>query len=547
MTESHLGRNGQPTTGSSSRGGAPGMDATVPVPYRSGVAANSSLVYGCLVPWNRASVVPVSTISPAYMTPARWQICATTGRSGAASTSARPSSSDRPTSRSSICACTITSSAVVGSSARSTFGSQASAIAMAARWRMPPENSCGYLLPDDAGIPTSSSNSPARCRAAAVEVLPPRAEPAWPAGPAEPAMPCSMIGSAICDSTVRTGFTAFIAPWKPIAMSVQRCGRTESSPPRSMFVPPSLTSPATDALGGSSPIIARMLVVLPQPDSPTRPNRSPASRSKPTPCTACSSRPPGRPNHTFRSRTSSRLMSVGQSYRTRSAAGQRTESPPPGGEVRDLQPRGERRLDSLAEQEAPHNQQGDNQTIGDDRPPGASADGGPVEGVLQDGPPGRGGRVLQAQEGKRGLQVDRHRDGEHRVGHQQRPDLRQDVPADDPRVAGPDRPRALDVDPLLDAHYLSPDDPRRGRPLQDGDDRDHVAEARPPHVGNHHGERQVGDDQQVVGDSHQSDVEPSAEVPGRDADTSADHHRDQRGGEAADPGHPPARDAPADH
>ena len=46
-------------------------------------------------------------------------------------------------SSSRICACTITSSAVVGSSASSTFGSQASAIAIAARWRMPPENSCG--------------------------------------------------------------------------------------------------------------------------------------------------------------------------------------------------------------------------------------------------------------------------------------------------------------------------------------------------------------------------------------------------------------------
>ena len=66
---------------------------------------------------------------------------------------------------------------------------------MAARWRMPPENSCGYLLPDDAGIPTSSSNSPARFRAAAAE-LP----------------PCSTIGSAICDSTVRTGLSAFMAP-----------------------------------------------------------------------------------------------------------------------------------------------------------------------------------------------------------------------------------------------------------------------------------------------------------------------------------------------
>jgi len=37
-------------------------------------------------------------------------------------------------------ACTVTSSAVVGSSAMRTFGPQASAIAIAIRWRIPPEN-----------------------------------------------------------------------------------------------------------------------------------------------------------------------------------------------------------------------------------------------------------------------------------------------------------------------------------------------------------------------------------------------------------------------
>ena len=40
-------------------------------------------------------------------------------------------------------ACTVTSSAVVGSSAISSFGSLMSAIAIITRWRMPPENSCG--------------------------------------------------------------------------------------------------------------------------------------------------------------------------------------------------------------------------------------------------------------------------------------------------------------------------------------------------------------------------------------------------------------------
>ena len=45
-----------------------------------------------------------------------------------------------------ICACKVTSSAVVGSSAISSFGCNAQAIAITTRWRWPPESSCGYRL-----------------------------------------------------------------------------------------------------------------------------------------------------------------------------------------------------------------------------------------------------------------------------------------------------------------------------------------------------------------------------------------------------------------
>ena len=48
----------------------------------------------------------------------------------------------RPITRSTW-ACTVTSSAVVGSSAMSSAGLSAIAIAIIARWRMPPENWCG--------------------------------------------------------------------------------------------------------------------------------------------------------------------------------------------------------------------------------------------------------------------------------------------------------------------------------------------------------------------------------------------------------------------
>ena len=53
-----------------------------------------------------------------------------------------PSSS----SRSTICAWMVTSSAVVGSSAISSRGSHTSAIAIITRWRMPPDRLIGYIV-----------------------------------------------------------------------------------------------------------------------------------------------------------------------------------------------------------------------------------------------------------------------------------------------------------------------------------------------------------------------------------------------------------------
>jgi len=59
-----------------------------------------------------------------------------------------------------ICAWIVTSSAVVGSSASSSRGLQASAMAIIARWRWPPESWCGNALARRAGsgMPVSASN-----------------------------------------------------------------------------------------------------------------------------------------------------------------------------------------------------------------------------------------------------------------------------------------------------------------------------------------------------------------------------------------------------
>ena len=67
----------------------------------------------------------------------------------------------------------VTSSAVVGSSAMSSFGSQASAMAIITRWRIPPDSSCGYCFRRRSGslMPTSSSSSLARAHASSLVFL----------------------------------------------------------------------------------------------------------------------------------------------------------------------------------------------------------------------------------------------------------------------------------------------------------------------------------------------------------------------------------------
>jgi len=70
--------------------------------------------------------------------------------------------------RSRICAWMVTSRAVVGSSAISSFGLQASAMAIITRWRMPPDISCGYCCArrSGSGILTRRSMSTALAAAA---------------------------------------------------------------------------------------------------------------------------------------------------------------------------------------------------------------------------------------------------------------------------------------------------------------------------------------------------------------------------------------------
>ena len=85
-------------------------------------------------------MLPYSTHLPAYITRMSSAISATTPRSWVITITAESNSDCRSWISSRICACTVTSSAVVGSSAMRRSGSQESDIAIMARCRIPPEN-----------------------------------------------------------------------------------------------------------------------------------------------------------------------------------------------------------------------------------------------------------------------------------------------------------------------------------------------------------------------------------------------------------------------
>ena len=157
----------------------------------------------------------------------------------------------------------VTSSAVVGSSAMSSFGSHASAIAIMTRWRRPPDSWCGKSSSRSLGRgrPTRDSTSRARSRAAALD-----------------APLCSRTGSATWYPIVFVGSSEVSGSWKIIAISLPRIARISSSLRPTSSRPPSLIEPpTTEPPGGSRPMIDRPVIDFPEPDSPTMPRVSPAS------------------------------------------------------------------------------------------------------------------------------------------------------------------------------------------------------------------------------------------------------------------------------
>ena len=89
------------------------------------------------------AVGPLSTISPSCITQTLSAMRRTMPRSWVMNSRPMFSVAFNSASNSRICAWMVTSSAVVGSSAISTSGLLASAMAIITRWRCPPDNWCG--------------------------------------------------------------------------------------------------------------------------------------------------------------------------------------------------------------------------------------------------------------------------------------------------------------------------------------------------------------------------------------------------------------------
>ena len=209
------------------------------------------------------------------MTTTESQLWAMTPRSCVMRMEEEPISAWRSLSRERICACTVTSSAVVGSSAMMSSGWQARAMAMTTRWRMPPESWCG-----NSSTRCSGAGMRTRCRswmAASRASLAFR--PRW-----------SIRDSPICRPMLCTGFRAVMGSWKMTPMCLPRMPCMSVSLAWTRSRPWNRISPSRIfPMGwGRRRTMDMAVTLLPQPDSPTMPTQEPLGTVKLTPSTAFS-------------------------------------------------------------------------------------------------------------------------------------------------------------------------------------------------------------------------------------------------------------------
>ena len=180
-----------------------------------------------------------STIRPAYMTMTRSVASSTTPRSWLIKMAVNPRSACRSLIVFMTACCTITSSAVVGSSNTISRGCRASASAIETRCRMPPDSSCGNRLSTSPSRRTLSSSSAPRRRMPGAET-------------SSPGRACALSTSPNCLPMLRTGFSAFIPLCRTSAKPLRRCRRSCSPLRLAMSVPSKRMLPPVSRAGGRS-------------------------------------------------------------------------------------------------------------------------------------------------------------------------------------------------------------------------------------------------------------------------------------------------------
>ena len=185
------------------------------------------------------------------MTPMSWVI----------STMAVPVSRFSSSIRSRISAWTVTSSAVVGSSAISSSGPQAMAAAIITRWRMPPDSSCGYWRSRRAGVGDAHPLQPVRRAGLASASDRPR---------------CRRSGSAICSPMRTCGVSAVSGSWKIMVIFEPRMRFSSAGlQAQELLALEPRRAAGAGRCAASRPMTAMKVWLLPEPLSPTTPRHSP--------------------------------------------------------------------------------------------------------------------------------------------------------------------------------------------------------------------------------------------------------------------------------
>ena len=176
--------------------------------------------------------------------------------------------------RSRICAWMVTSSAVVGSSAMRSSGSQASAMAIMIRWRMPPENWCGYASKRAVGLGDADEREELERAARGL-------------GGATFAWRQDDLGDLAADHGDRVE-RASSGPGRSSRWRRRGWRRSGLALASSEVVPAEGIAPPVDLAGraGARPMMARAVTLLPLPTLADDGEGAPGPTSKPTPSTA---------------------------------------------------------------------------------------------------------------------------------------------------------------------------------------------------------------------------------------------------------------------